>query len=106
MATFYTKAGWLTPYALACGYIHKTETKDRTIILERLSCDIPSFCVEIYQRGFTGAVTSYGAKLRDGIEYREVFPTIAEARQAYAARVVKLARRFEPASDVQRNVIV
>lgn len=22
---FYTKEGWLTPYAMACGYIHRTE---------------------------------------------------------------------------------
>ena len=24
---FYTRAGWLTPYALACGYVHFTEDR-------------------------------------------------------------------------------
>lgn len=32
---FYTKAGLLTPYALSCGYIEKTEMNGIEITLER-----------------------------------------------------------------------
>ena len=36
---FKTKNGWLTPYALNCGYIEKFEFNNNCLVLGSLSCD-------------------------------------------------------------------
>jgi hypothetical protein len=106
MSVFFTKAGWLTHYAMACGYIHKTElSPDRSIIFQRLECDAPVFNVTVYQRSATGAIDDdTKATLRDGIAFSKS-GSIAECRRLYRQHVGTLRRRYEPASEVRRNVI-
>ena len=103
MPQFFTKSGWLTPYAMACGYIQKTEKPGETIIMEH--CSAGGFFVEHWQRGATGAHGT-GGILRDGIAYRAHFESICEARKAYRERVGALQWRYESAPDIARNVIV
>ena len=95
MTKFFTKQGWLTDYAMACGYIHKavSPVTTRTVILTRLSCDSPAYRVEEYANGYLRA-------------YDHVFGSIKDARKAYQASMVKLQYRFESNSDVNRSVIL
>ena len=106
--TFFTKRGYLTPRAMACGYIHKMERDDKTLLFEQLSPS--SYGVTLYARGASGAVTNYGATLRDGIAFYESFESINEARASYARlareKLGGLTRRWEAAPDVNRLVIV
>ena len=39
MKKAFTKDGWLTPYAMACGYIHKCAVEGIDFIFSRVSCD-------------------------------------------------------------------
>lgn len=90
---FFTKKGWLTPYALACGYIHKSELPSGTTVrLERI---VDFYRVEAWLPG-------YGWKPFYSLDTRNV----SEARNSYRTQVGRLQRRFETAPDVSRNVIV
>jgi hypothetical protein len=92
MPEFFTKSGWLTRYALACGYRHKTEAEGFTCILEDLGDDGAHVVIETWRRGTSGARTSYGAILRDGIAFREAYANLAEARRVYRAQCGDLLR--------------
>lgn len=104
MPQFFTKSGWLTPYALACGYIHKTDLNDHeTVRLSARSCG--DYEVEHYNREASGVVSQTFGNLRAGLSYAEAFDTIAEARRAYQGRVKRLRWRFERNPEINRNVI-
>jgi queuine/archaeosine tRNA-ribosyltransferase len=49
MTKFFTKNGWLTSYALSCGYIHKQMKYNGEYILQKLSSG--SFEVAFYPIG-------------------------------------------------------
>ena len=105
MPQFFTSSGWLTPYALACGYIHKTElSQDKSVILERRDCG--DYSVTVWDREARGAQTSYGETLCDGLAFSEAFEQVSQARAAYAKAVGRLRYRFEAAPDVRRKVII
>lgn len=108
MPKFYTKRGWLTPYAMACGYIHYTElSRSKSVRFQKLECDTPSYDVTVFDRDAKGArCRTTNSPLRDGIAFSEVFPSIDAARQTYRAKTrAFLRRRFEPWGDVNRMVI-
>lgn len=65
---FYTKDGWLTPYALACGYI---EEKDYGPVRITLFRDGASYHVRAYD---------HDQKIR---RFQEGFRTLTEARRHY-----------------------
>lgn len=100
---FFTKAGWLTAYAHACGYRHiETINKEESIILEG---DSGNFTVTHWRRDAANCVNSYGATLRDGIAAFEGFSSLPAARAFYRQRVARpLSRRYESNSDVARHV--
>lgn len=68
---FYTKQGWLTPYALACGYVEQKKYGTVTITLSMPSPGAGLYHVKAYDHG----------------EYRnrfwEVFRSLTEARRYY-----------------------
>lgn len=71
MSTFKTKAGWLTPYALACGYIELAESpKDRGTSVRLEAPGGPLYHVKAYS-------TEHGRLMW------ETFETLTEARRAY-----------------------
>ncbi len=39
-AEFFTKQGFLTSYAMACGYIHQTKSHDENIIIKFECCNV------------------------------------------------------------------
>lgn len=70
LAKFYTRAGWLTPYALACGYIERVEIDAFTSV--QLWAEHGVYHVRaVYGPGRTW----------------ETFPTLGEARRAFCALV-------------------
>ena len=101
MPVFFTRDGWLTPYAMACGYLH-SQGETRLYSLGSGG----GFAVETFDRDASGVVNSYGANLCAGIAFYETFRSLPDARKAFRAQVGgKLARRYESAPDVRRNVI-
>jgi len=49
MPKFFTKQGWLTPYAHACGYLHVTEHENGDYItLESSNPELNTFDVRLY----------------------------------------------------------
>lgn len=49
---FYTKTGWLTFYALSCGYIHKSECGEQvTVTLAMNNVELNTFDVIRIERG-------------------------------------------------------
>ena len=108
MPKFFTRKGWLTRYALACGYVHRTECAESTVLLELQSSGAPA--VTVYERDATGRLNSRGDTLRDGISFFEGFDSVHAARMAYARQTRRLfgslRRRFESAPDTRHSVIV
>lgn len=47
---FFTKKGWLTPYAMACGYLHTTKRKDYDVILGENNRELNTFDIKVYER--------------------------------------------------------
>lgn len=94
---FFTSKGWLTRYALACGYVHLTETDANTRV--RL------WCANSETGQFDVLVFKDGARLS-----WDCFPSLEAARRTYREMVQKhcgrLRYRFEPHPDVRRSVIV
>lgn len=45
---FFTKKGWLTPYALACGYLHSTEVDNYHVVLESNNPELNTFQVRTF----------------------------------------------------------
>lgn len=85
---FYTKDGWLTPYALACGYI---EQKDYGPIRITLFQDGGCYHVQAYD---------HDQKIR---HFWESFRTLMEARrllQTLKARIPECAEFAEIAQDL------
>jgi hypothetical protein len=93
MAKFYTKDGWLTRYALACGYKHAQERKDRQeVVLTCICTETPLYLVRRYN-GPERTLESFTQSL-------------AFARQQFRLAMGEpLQRRYESNSDVARDVI-
>lgn len=93
MAKFYTKDGWLTRYALACGYKHAQRRKDgQDVILTCINQEIPTYLVQ----------------RRDGPlrTFESYTHSLAFARAQYRnAMEEPLRRRYESNPDVARDVI-
>ncbi len=102
MPAFFTKSGWLTPYALACGYRHvETISRDESVILDG---DSGHYTVTHWRSGETGATNSSGL-LRDGIAAFEGFQSLPQARAFYCQRIGrKPSQRHESNPDVARSV--
>jgi hypothetical protein len=45
---FFTKKGWLTPYAMACGYIHETTTNAGRAYLRMNNAELNTYDVQFY----------------------------------------------------------
>lgn len=95
---FFDKAGWLTRYALACGYIHHTECRkaDNRVTLWCANAETGQFDVSIVIGGIR---TQW-----------ESFDSLAKARAFYRRNVTRLfgslRYRFESNPEVMRSVIV
>jgi hypothetical protein len=46
MKKFFTKKGWLTPYALACGYLHQTQLLDGVVYLRSNNPELNTYDVQ------------------------------------------------------------
>lgn len=95
---FYTARGWLTPYAMLCGYVHSAEIADRVaIVMEYESSGV--YSVTVYRSDVCSAQREDGTVLRDGIEYWECFSSIVDARTDYSKQVKsyfpKIPRHYE-----------
>lgn len=95
---FYDKAGWLTPYAMACGYIHMTEdsTTETRVRLWCANSETGQYDVSIVIGGIR---TQW-----------EAFGTVGQARRFYRRNVARLfgslRHRYEAHPDVARSVII
>jgi hypothetical protein len=94
---FFTKNGWLTRYALACGYVHLTEKDDAT--------RVRMWCANSETGQYDVHVTKNGERLS-----WDCFGSLSAAREAYKKLVLEhcgaLRYRFENHPDVRRSVIV
>lgn len=95
MPAFYDAKGWLTPYALACGYVHHTEQGDTRVTLNCANSETGQFDVII---------------VVDGVRTQwESFGRLFDARRFYSRNVNRLFGslrfRFEAHPDVSRSVI-
>lgn len=91
---FYTKQGWLTPHALACGYLHRTESPGYRVTLESNNPGLNTFQV----------LTT----VQNGKQYfqtREVFEGIQSARRAYQQYCYRQPeKRYESHPDINNYV--
>lgn len=90
---FYTKAGWLTPYAMACGYQHITEAGPYHVVFEENNLELNTYQVRTFNRDAWEQNRWY---VVEGIE---------AARSLYR-QCCYLApdKRYEAATDIQREV--
>ena len=93
---FFTQQGWLTLYALACGYLHETRSDDITITLSENNIGLNTFEIKVYSS-------------KEGRLLWDIAKGLPQARKAYvnackAFLNKKPARRFERASDISRDV--
>lgn len=96
---FFTRNGWLTPYAMACGYIHRTNNVNgRDIVFTMINQDLPLYEVEVLTKDDKGHLL--------GCAYRNTFESIECARKVYRKHVGELQMRFEKNPEVNRLVIV
>ena len=96
MPMFFTKTGWLTDYAMACGYLHKaTNLINVDVTFARLECDAPAYRVETYKAH---------ERLTDRVF--EGAGAIKAARQEYRKQMGALEWRWERNPEVNRMVIV
>lgn len=93
MAKFYTNSGWLTRYALACGYKHAQRRKDgQDVELVCINQEIPTYLV----RRHDGPLRTF----------ESFTPSLAFARKQFRLAMGEpLQRRYEGNSEVARNVI-
>ncbi len=95
--SFFSKAGWLTRYALACGYVQQTECgkADNRVTLWCANAETGQFDVSIV---IGGLPTQW-----------ESFENLRGARAFYRRNVMRLfgslQYRFESHPDVARSVI-
>ena len=98
MSKFFTKSGWLTPYAMACGYRHFTENEktDTRVYFDCANAETQQYDVVIV---VDGTRTQW-----------ECFQGATPARAFYKRNVTRLfgglRYRFENNPDVNRSVIV
>lgn len=96
MAKFYTKEGWLTRYALACGYVHLTDLRGARVRMWCANAETPQYDVLVWKDGARS--------------HWESFDTLHDARLFYALHVQRLFGalhyRFESNPDVARSVIL
>jgi hypothetical protein len=83
MASHQTKAGWLTPYALSCGYIETAGSEEDAIILDALHCDRLVYRVSWWEGNYRRSET-----YRKLAVARKAFRQV----QAMKARVPSLAK--------------
>ena len=94
MASFYTKSGWLTRYALACGYKH-AQTREHDGQDVELTCVNPETPTYLVRR--------YDGPDRTFESYTHSLPF---ARRMFQhAMEEPLTRRYESNPDVARLVI-
>lgn len=87
---FFTKQGWLTFYAMACGYRHETAIdKETTVIFSMNNAELNTFDVIKYDK--------------NGRQW-ETVEGINEARKFYRKLAVKPARRFERHPNLNKKV--
>ena len=94
---FFTARGWLTMYAMACGYMHQTKGENEFIVLlsaNNIECNL--FEIKVY------------GPHSERYEW-EIIEGLPQARAYYTRAVKKYigtkpTRRFEKAQDVQREV--
>lgn len=87
---FFTKQGWLTQYALACGYLHRTETRN--------------YSVELMEDG--PGLYRVSVFVRTGV-YRveRVVENITQARRLYGMYCYgQPSTRYEPLLGIDRMV--
>ena len=94
MAKFYTKDGWLTRYALACGYMHSQKRADsQEVVLTCVCPEQPLYLVRRYK--------AYGERTFESFAQSLVF-----ARQQFRLAMGEpMQHRYESNSDIRRNVI-
>ncbi len=73
---FYTAKGWLTVYALACGYLETNDTYNTGKIRIWMALDGACYAVRGFENGHDG-----------GRLFWDCFDTLPEARKAFAARL-------------------
>lgn len=89
---FHTKAGWLTRYGLACGYIEKRGTDESYIVLEQISSN-GTLGVQVSGKWYRGISSYTGPDLKTA---RRVFrKTDHKAMNEAAEReyMARLARK-------------
>ena len=90
---FFTKDGWLTPYALACGYRHQTEVRHYHVVLEENNRECNTY-----------QVRSFNNHAWDKNEWI-VVEGIKAARNVYKQLCyMSPDKRYENARDIQRQV--
>ena len=94
---FFTTNGWLTFYAMACGYRHESQTENGYhVIFEINNAELNTFDIKVY--GPTSLRYEW-----------EVIVGVVAARKMYGQMVKKYcgttpAKRFEKAIDINRKV--
>ena len=90
---FFTKDGWLTQYALACGYRHQTETKHYHVVFEENNRELNTY-----------QVRAFNNQAWDKNEWI-IVEGIQAARNIYRQFCyTQLDKRHESASDINRIV--
>lgn len=90
---FFTQTGWLTRYAMACGYRHETAVRDYHVILSEYNRKLNTYQVQTFNRAAPEANTW------------EVYQGIKAARLAYLEYCYRQpATRYEAHWDIRRIV--
>ena len=95
MPKFFTKFGWLTPYAMACGYQHQQIASDG-------ETEVTLWCANPETNQYDVKAYALGGAERVSWECHE---GIAEARKAYRRAVGTLQRRFESNPEIMQSVV-
>ena len=97
MSKFFTKRGWLTFYAMSCGYIHQTKHSNGfEVILSMNNAELNTFDIKIH--GWHDTTEDY--------PHWQVVEGLPAARKLYKEICGKAARRnrkvYEPATMPKR----
>lgn len=96
---FFTNSGWLTPYAMACGYLHSQGDGDARLS----SLDGGGYEVSISRFGrFASAIDS---TFQGNANTAYVWPeSLSDARKIFRKVCGKLEQRYESNPEVARSV--
>lgn len=105
---FFTKEGWLTRYAMACGYMHTMPNSAVTLYLENAESDLYSIKVDKSSRYASACTITYGEDFSgysdsNGVILWYQCTGIKNARKEYrrvAGEIIP--KRYE--SRIKRNV--